>query len=179
MNRYVFDLILNLLNSDVSEIDVVKLDFGQYTDISGLTFDHLCLVSYAPLTTRYEGNGRHEGLLSFDLSLVSSNAFDSNRHVIDAVLETHQTIIDQVIVLMQGFEAKLSDVPGIGTVDTSNDYILLDNTDRKQVVQGVRQADYLETKLTFSSNYREMLGQKKYSPPGSAIGLNLTTQFQT
>ena len=175
----IFSLLEVHLSAQVSELDLVKYDVGQYTDLSDLTFDHLGLVSFLPVSLKHEGNGRHEGRLTFEVSLLSGAIYDTDQHMIGAKSDEHYGIVEKIALACIGHSAKFSEVPGIGVVDPSDDYQVLGNTERTGVRSQARQSVYLETVQTFIADYRELLGYKKYTPLVGDIDLVVNSSLSS
>lgn len=146
MFRFPYLLLKQRLQT-VAAIIEVEIDAGQEDIAGALKTVPLALFRFAPVPLSSYGRGRQQGVLTFEVKLITENYQTGTPRVDEAGASAHYEIVDEIHRTLDGQTLLLSQIPRFAPLAGGpNDYVVMNALTRVNVEDRSRSARLITVK---------------------------------
>jgi hypothetical protein len=162
--KYTY-LLLKQLASTITEVKEFDWYRGQGTANfkGGLKVPVGIYLEIAPFDTRSLGNGIQEGVITFDLHLITNNLADADKRIAPVSGIDHLLIAEKIHKAISGSSGKLSDIPAyVALLGEPEDFTVLNTITRTRVIPDHSNQENMKTTQRFSAYFKDFSDFKPF-----------------
>lgn len=162
--KYTY-LLLKQLASNLTEVKEFDWYRGQGTANfkGGLKVPVGVYLEILPFDTKSLGNGIQEGVITFDLHLITNNVADADKRIAPVSGIDHLLITEKVYKAISGSSGKMSDIPAyVSLLGEPEDFTVLNTISRIRVVPDHNNQEVMKTTQRFSAYFKDFSDFKPY-----------------